>query len=86
MDLPREQGGIRLPGKRAVGGNRVVREDGEHLDGDFGEIPPLGAREVSVVDMFGSRVFDFLKPFGGRGTTVTTCNGVTLAHCGSLTI
>ncbi len=59
--------------------SKLIREDGEHLDGDFGEIPPLGAREVSVVDMFGSRVFDFLKPFGGRGTTVTTCNGVTLA-------
>lgn len=59
--------------------SKLIREDGEQLDGDFGEIPPLGAREVSVVDMFGSRVFDFLKPFGGRGTTVTTCNGVTLA-------
>jgi hypothetical protein len=59
--------------------SKLIRGDGEQLDGDFGEIPPLGAREMSVTDMFGSRVFDFLKPFGGRGTTVTTCNGVTLA-------
>jgi hypothetical protein len=59
--------------------SKLIRGDGEQLEGDFGEIPPLGAREMSVTDMFGSRVFDFLKPFGGRGTTVTTCNGVTLA-------
>ncbi|RXH19561.1 hypothetical protein EAS54_07585 [Bradyrhizobium guangzhouense] len=59
--------------------SRLIREDGEELEADFGEIPPLGAREMSVVDMFGSRVFDFLKPFGGRGSTVTTCAGVTLA-------
>ncbi len=39
----------------------------------------LGAREMSVADIFGNRVFDFLKPFDGRGTTVTTCMGVTLA-------
>jgi hypothetical protein len=57
----------------------LIREDGEQLTGDFGDIPPLGAREVSVVDMFGGNVFDFLEPFGGRGTTVTTCTGVTLA-------
>lgn len=57
----------------------LIRDDGERLEGDFGRIPPLGAREMSVVDMFGSKVFDFLKPFGGRGTTVTTCMGVTLA-------
>jgi len=59
--------------------SKLIRGDGEQLEGDFGEIPPLGAREMSVADIFGSRVFDFLKPFGGRGTTVTTCNGVTLA-------
>ncbi|MET4024129.1 hypothetical protein BjapCC829_31515 [Bradyrhizobium barranii] len=57
----------------------LIRDDGEQLEGDFGEIPPLGAREMSVVDLFGSEVFDFLKPFGGKGTTVTTCTGVTLA-------
>lgn len=57
----------------------MIREDGERLEGDFGEIPPLGAREMSVADIFGNRVFDFLKPFEGRGTTVTTCMGVTLA-------
>ncbi|MCK1387492.1 hypothetical protein [Bradyrhizobium sp. 21] len=58
---------------------KLIRGDGEQLTGDFGEIPPLGAREVSVVDVFGNAVFDFLKPFGGRGTTVTTCTGMTLA-------
>ncbi|WP_249780618.1 hypothetical protein [Bradyrhizobium sp. dw_78] len=56
----------------------LIREDGEQLEREFGEIPALGAREMSVVDIFGSRVFDFLKPFGGRATTVTTCQGVTL--------
>jgi hypothetical protein len=57
----------------------LIREDGERLEDDFGEIPPLGAREMSVADIFGNKVFDFLKPFDGRGTTVTTCLGVTLA-------
>lgn len=57
----------------------LIRPDGEQLKGDFGEIPPLGAREMSVVDIFGNRVFDFLKPFGGRATTITTCVGMTLA-------
>ncbi|WP_454626237.1 hypothetical protein [Bradyrhizobium cenepequi] len=57
----------------------LIRGDGERLEGDFGEIPPLGAREMSIADIFGSRVFDFLKPFNGRGTSVTTCVGVTLA-------
>ncbi|MCK1332011.1 hypothetical protein IVB57_27355 [Bradyrhizobium sp. CW9] len=57
----------------------LIREDGEQLKADFGEIPPLGASEMSVVDLFGNGVFDFLKPFGGRGTTITTCAGVTLA-------
>lgn len=59
--------------------SKLIRADGEQLEGDFGDIPPLGAREMSVVDIFGSGVFDFLAPFGGRGTTVTTCTGVTLA-------
>lgn len=56
----------------------LIREDGEQLEGDFGAIPPLGAREMSVADIFGSKVFDFVKPFGGRATTVTTCQGITL--------
>jgi hypothetical protein len=57
----------------------LIRGDGERLEGDFGEIPPLGAREMSIADIFGSRVFDFLKPFNGRGTSITNCVGVTLA-------
>lgn len=57
----------------------LIREDGERLEADFGEIAPLGAREMSMIDLFGSGVVDFLRPFGGRGTTVTTCTGVTLA-------
>ena len=56
----------------------LIREDGEQLEGDFGEIPPLGALEMSVADIFGSGVFDFLKPHGGRATTITTCVGITL--------
>jgi hypothetical protein len=57
----------------------LIRQDGERLKGDFGAIPPLGAREMSVADIFGSGVFDFLKPYGGRATTITTCAGITLA-------
>jgi hypothetical protein len=57
----------------------LVREDGEQLKGDFGEIPPLGAREMSISDIFGNEVFEFLKPFNGRATSITTCAGVTLA-------
>lgn len=57
----------------------LIRGDGDRLEGEFGDIRPLGAREASVVDIFGPQVFDFLRPFGGRGTTVTTCNGITLA-------
>jgi hypothetical protein len=56
----------------------LVREDGERLEGSFDEIPPLGAREMSVADIFGNDVFDFLKAFGGRATTITTCAGITL--------
>jgi hypothetical protein len=56
----------------------LIREDGERLEGEFGEIPPLGAREMSVSDIFGNGIFDFLKPFGGRATTITTCVGITL--------
>jgi hypothetical protein len=57
----------------------LVRQDGAQLEGDFGEIPPLGAREMSIVDIFGSQVFDFLEPFDGRASAITTCTGVTLA-------
>ncbi|WP_300177844.1 hypothetical protein [Bradyrhizobium sp.] len=57
----------------------LIREDGERLKGDFGEIPPLGAREMSISDIFGSSVFEFLRPFNGRATSITTCTGVTLA-------
>jgi hypothetical protein len=56
----------------------LIREDGERLEGQFGEIPPLGAREMSVADIFGNGVFDFLRPYRGRATTVTTCVGITL--------
>jgi hypothetical protein len=57
----------------------LIRGDGAKLEGDFGEIPPLGAREMSIPDIFGNQVFDFLKPSNGRATTITTCSGVTLA-------
>jgi hypothetical protein len=57
----------------------LIREDGAQLEGEFGEIPPLGAREMSVSDIFGNGVFDFLRPSGGRATTITTCMGITLA-------
>jgi hypothetical protein len=56
----------------------LIREDGERLESEFGEIPPLGAREMSVADLFGDGVFEFLEPYRGRGTTITTCAGITL--------
>lgn len=57
----------------------LIREDGEQLEGEFGEIPPLGAREMLISDIFGNVVFDFLREFDGRATTVTKCDGITLA-------
>jgi hypothetical protein len=56
----------------------LIREDGERLESEFGEIPPLGAREMSVADLFGDGVFEFLEPYRGRATTITTCAGITL--------
>lgn len=57
----------------------LLRADGEKLTAGFGAIPPFGARERSLPDLFGPGVEDFLAPGGGLGTLITTCEGVTLA-------
>lgn len=57
----------------------LLRGDGETREASFGPIPPFGGVERTIEDLFGSDVVDFLRPFGGRGTTITTCPGVTLA-------
>jgi hypothetical protein len=41
----------------------LIREDGQRLEAEFGEIPPLGAREMSVADIFGDGIFDFLRSY-----------------------
>jgi hypothetical protein len=55
------------------------RGDGAVRDAPFGSIPPFGAVERSLEDLFGRDVSEFLAPFGGKGTVITTCPGVTLA-------
>lgn len=57
----------------------LLREDGESLEADFGDIPAFGGLERSMNDLFGAAVIDFLAPSQGRGTTIITCPGVTLA-------
>ena len=57
----------------------LIRPDGEKRYADFGKIPPFGGVEHSIEELFGSDVNDFLSAFGGLATTVTTCEGVSLA-------
>lgn len=57
----------------------LLRADGATREATFGPIPAFGGRERRINDLFGSDVGAFLAPFGGRGTTITTCPGVTLA-------
>lgn len=57
----------------------LLREDGQSLEADFGEIPAFGGLERSMDDLFGASVADFLAPSQGRGTTIITCPGITLA-------
>ena len=55
------------------------RADGKYLEAEFGEIQPFGGLERSMVDLFGEDVLNFLEETGGRGTTVITCPGISLA-------
>lgn len=57
----------------------LIRSDGETREAEFGAIPPFGAVERSLSDLFGEDIDDFLEPSQGKATTITTCPGVTLA-------
>ena len=57
----------------------LIRADGKTRKADFGSIPPFGGIERSMEDLFGDDVAKFLEPFGGKGTTVTECQGISLA-------
>lgn len=57
----------------------LIRHDGATREASFGDIPPFGALERSLEDLFGEDVTGFLAPYGGRGTVISTCAGVTLA-------
>jgi hypothetical protein len=56
----------------------LISCDRGRLEGELGEIPALGAREMPALDIFGSGVSEFLMPSGGTLTTVTTCQGIAL--------
>lgn len=57
----------------------LLRADGQTREASFGKIPAFGGREMPVDKLFGEDVVDFLASFGGKGTVITTCPGVTLA-------
>jgi hypothetical protein len=56
----------------------LLRDDGERLEGRFGPIPPFGARERSLSDLFGPAVRDFLAPPFTYGTLIAEQAGVTI--------
>jgi hypothetical protein len=68
-----------LYNETAIPRSVLLREDGETREAEFGPIPPFGGIVKSMEDLFGTDVRDFLASSGGRGTTITTCPGVTLA-------
>lgn len=57
----------------------LLRADGKTREAAFGDIHPFGGVERNMEELFGKDVKEFLTPFGGKGTTITTCPGVTLA-------
>jgi len=57
---------------------RLYRNQCDFLECSFGEIPPHGALERTVLDLF-SEARDFLKSTGGRGFTIVRAAGVSLA-------
>ena len=57
----------------------LIRHDGKTREAVYGDIPPFGGIEKTMEELFGEDTVDFLAPFGGRGTVITTCPGVTLA-------
>jgi len=57
---------------------RLYRDRDHFLEASFGEIPPHGALERRMSDLFpGAR--EFLAPSGGRGLTVARVQGASLA-------
>lgn len=57
----------------------LIRHDGSTREAPFGDITPFGGLERSLEDLFGKDVVDFLAPYGGKGTVISTCPAVTLA-------
>ncbi|MEK9643939.1 MAG: hypothetical protein VW547_00205 [Alphaproteobacteria bacterium] len=55
---------------------RLLRDDGQSLEAAFGSIPPFGARERSLSELFGPEVRDFLD--GQYGTLIAEQDGVTI--------
>jgi len=56
----------------------LLRDDGKTLEARFGVIPPFGARERSLSEIFGERVRDFLGGDGTYGTLIAEQEGVTI--------
>jgi hypothetical protein len=56
----------------------LLRDDGATLEGTFGEIPPFGARECGLNEMFGEQVREFLAPPMSYGTLIAEQAGVAL--------
>jgi hypothetical protein len=57
----------------------LIRPDGAQREATFGSIAPFGGVERSAAELFGDDVTEFLGPYNGLGTVITTCPGVTLA-------
>lgn len=57
---------------------RLHRGVNDYIETHFGEIPPHAAVERSIPELF-PNVVNFLSPVGGRGYTVTSLKGTSLA-------
>lgn len=57
---------------------RLYRSAAEWLEAPFGDIPPHAALERSVVNLFPNAA-EFLRETGGRGVSITSAKGATLA-------
>jgi len=57
---------------------RLYRRQNEYLEGQFGSIPPFGAAERSLSDMFGPSVGEFLAEGDGMGTLIAEESALTL--------
>jgi hypothetical protein len=57
---------------------RLYRNDREFIEGKFGDIPPFGAAERTMNEMFGAENREFLAPTGGMGTLIAEQPNMTL--------